>query len=40
VHAALRAGEGGSTGIPEMLAALRESVAAREPLFPAVAGAS
>jgi DNA-binding transcriptional LysR family regulator len=40
VHAALRAGEGGSAGIPEMLAALRESVAAREPLFPAVAGAS
>jgi DNA-binding transcriptional LysR family regulator len=40
VHAALRAGEGGSTGIPEMLAALRESVAACEPLFPAVAGAS
>ena len=40
VHAALRAGEGGSAGVPEMLAALRESVAAREPLFPAVAGAS
>jgi DNA-binding transcriptional LysR family regulator len=40
VHAALRAGEGGSAGVSEMLAALRESVAAREPLFPAVAGAS
>ena len=40
VHAALRAGEGDSAGVPEMLAALRESVAAREPLFPAVAGAS
>jgi DNA-binding transcriptional LysR family regulator len=39
VHAALRAGEGGSAGVSEMLAALRESVAAREPLFPAVAGA-
>jgi DNA-binding transcriptional LysR family regulator len=40
VHAALRAGESGSAGIPEMLAALRESVAGRQPLFPAVAGAS
>lgn len=40
VLAALRAGEEGASGIPEMLAALRETVAAREPLFPAVAGAS
>jgi DNA-binding transcriptional LysR family regulator len=39
VHAALRAGEGTATGVPEMLAALRESVAACEPLFPAAAGA-
>ena len=40
VLAAHREGEGGSSGIPEMLVALRETVAAREPLFPAVAGAS
>ena len=39
VHAALRAGEGTLAGVPEMLAALRESVAACEPLFPAAAGA-
>ncbi|HET6697285.1 MAG TPA: LysR family transcriptional regulator [Gaiellaceae bacterium] len=39
VHAALRAGEGSSTGVPEMLSALRQSVAACEPLFPAAAGA-
>jgi DNA-binding transcriptional LysR family regulator len=39
VHAALRAGEGTSTGVPEMLVALRESVASCEPLFPAAAGA-
>jgi DNA-binding transcriptional LysR family regulator len=40
VLAAYRAGEGGSHGIPEMLAALREAIAAREPLFPAAAGVS
>ena len=40
VLAAYRDGEGGLFGIPDMLAALRESVAAREPLFPAAAGAS
>jgi DNA-binding transcriptional LysR family regulator len=40
VHAAYRAGEGHGHGIPEMLAALRETVLAREPLFPARAGAS
>ena len=40
VLAAYRDGEGGLFGIPHMLAALRESVAAREPLFPAAAGAS
>jgi DNA-binding transcriptional LysR family regulator len=40
VHAAFRAGERGGHGLPEMLAALKESVLAREPLFPARAGAS
>jgi DNA-binding transcriptional LysR family regulator len=40
VHAAYRAGEGSGHGIPEMLAALRETVLAREPLFPARAGVS
>jgi DNA-binding transcriptional LysR family regulator len=40
VLAAYRDGERDSPGIPEMLAALSETVAAREPLFPAVAGAS
>jgi DNA-binding transcriptional LysR family regulator len=40
VHAALRAGEGDSAGVSEMLAALRESVAARAPLFPAAAEVS
>ncbi len=40
IYAAYRAGEGGGHGIPEMLAALRETIAAREPLFPALAGAS
>jgi DNA-binding transcriptional LysR family regulator len=40
VLAAFRDGEGGQFGIPDMLAALREAVAAREPLFPAAAGAS
>ena len=40
VLAAYRNGEEGLFGIPEMLAALREAVAAREPLFPAAAGAS
>lgn len=40
VLAAYRDGEEGLFGIPEMLAALREAVAAREPLFPAAAGAS
>lgn len=40
VLAAHRSGEGGEGGLPEMLAALRESVLAREPLFPARADAS
>jgi DNA-binding transcriptional LysR family regulator len=40
VHAAFRAGERDGHGLPEMLAALRETVLAREPLFPARAGAS
>jgi DNA-binding transcriptional LysR family regulator len=40
VLAAYRDGERDSPGIPEMLAALSETVAAREPLFPAVAGVS
>ncbi len=40
VLAAHRAGELGSAGLPAMLAALRETVLAREPLFPARAGAS
>ncbi|MGH3020942.1 MAG: LysR family transcriptional regulator [Gaiellaceae bacterium] len=40
VLAAYRGGEGGLFGIPDMLGALREAVAAREPLFPAAAGAS
>ena len=40
VLAAYRDGEGGSLGIPEMILALREAIAAREPLFPAIAGAS
>jgi DNA-binding transcriptional LysR family regulator len=40
VHAAYRAGESDSRGIQEMLAALRETILAREPLFPARAGAS
>ncbi|MGH3061575.1 MAG: LysR family transcriptional regulator, partial [Gaiellaceae bacterium] len=38
VLAAYRGGEGGLFGIPDMLGALREAVAAREPLFPAAAG--
>lgn len=37
---AYRDGEGGLFGIPDMLVALRETVAAREPLFPVAAGAS
>ena len=40
VLAAYRDGEDGSLGIPDMVLALREAVAAREPLFPAAAGAS
>jgi len=40
VLAEYRDGEGGLFGIPDMLVALRETVAAREPPFPAVAGAS
>lgn len=40
VLAAYRGSEGGVAGIPEMLAALRETVAGHEPLFPALAGAS
>jgi DNA-binding transcriptional LysR family regulator len=40
VLTAYRDGEGGLFGIPDMLVALRETVAAREPLFPAAAGAS
>ena len=40
VLAAYRDGEGQSSGIPDMLAALRETVAAREPLFPVAADAS
>ena len=40
VHAAYRTGEGDGHGIPEMLEALRGVVLAREPLFPARAGAS
>ncbi|HXV33039.1 MAG TPA: LysR substrate-binding domain-containing protein, partial [Gaiellaceae bacterium] len=40
VHAAFRAGERGGRGLPELLAAVRETVHAREPLFPARAGVS
>ena len=40
VLTAYRDGEGGLFGIPDMLVALRETVAAREPLFPVAAGAS
>jgi DNA-binding transcriptional LysR family regulator len=40
VHAAYRAGERDAHGLPEMLDALREAVLAREPVFPARAGAS
>jgi DNA-binding transcriptional LysR family regulator len=40
VHAAYRAGERDDHGLPEMLEALRETILAREPLFPARAGAS
>src|SRR5687768_2574574 len=40
ILAAYRDGEDGLLGIPDMLLALRETVAAREPLFPAAAGAS
>jgi DNA-binding transcriptional LysR family regulator len=40
VHAAFRAGERDDHGLPEMLEALRETILAREPLFPARAGAS
>jgi DNA-binding transcriptional LysR family regulator len=40
VHAGYRVGEGGGHGIPDMLEALRSSILAREPLFPARAGAS
>jgi DNA-binding transcriptional LysR family regulator len=40
VHAGYRAAEGDRRGVPEMLAALRETIVAREPLFPARAGAS
>jgi DNA-binding transcriptional LysR family regulator len=40
VYAAYRAGESAGHGIQEMLQALRDTVLAREPLFPARAGAS
>ena len=40
VHAAFRAGERDDHGLPEMLEALRETILAHEPLFPARAGAS
>jgi DNA-binding transcriptional LysR family regulator len=40
ILAAYRDGEDGLLGIPDMLLALRETVEAREPLFPAAAGAS
>jgi len=40
ILAAYRDGESGLFGIPDMLVALRETVAVREPLFPAAAGAS
>jgi DNA-binding transcriptional LysR family regulator len=40
VHAAFRVGERDDRGLPELLAAVRETVLAREPLFPARAGAS
>jgi DNA-binding transcriptional LysR family regulator len=40
VHAAYRAGERGDRGLAEMLDALMETILAREPLFPARAGAS
>lgn len=40
VHAAYRVGERGDHGLSEMLEALRETILAREPLFPARAGAS
>jgi DNA-binding transcriptional LysR family regulator len=40
ILAAYRAGERGSPGIPEMLDAVAETIATREPLFPARAGAA
>jgi DNA-binding transcriptional LysR family regulator len=40
IHAAFRAGEEGDRGLPEMLAAFRETILAWEPLFPARAGVS
>ena len=40
ILAAYRDGEDGLLGIPDMLLALRETVAAREPLFPAATSAS
>jgi DNA-binding transcriptional LysR family regulator len=35
ILAAYRAGERGSPGVPEMLDAVTETIATREPLFPA-----
>jgi DNA-binding transcriptional LysR family regulator len=40
VHAAYRAGERDARGLPEMLDALKGTIRAREPLFPARAGVS
>jgi DNA-binding transcriptional LysR family regulator len=40
IHAAFRTGEAGDRGLPEMLAALKETILAWEPLFPARAGVS
>ena len=40
VHAAYRTGERDARGLPEMLDALKETIRAREPLFPARAGVS
>jgi hypothetical protein len=40
VYAAFRAGERGGRGLHDLLAAVQEAVRAREPLFPARAGAS